>query len=328
MTTRRQFIEITAALGASLAVSPGRALGAMAPQKVSRTRLVLGCAVRATVLGEPRAAGEACDFALDAVTRVDDELSLFLPGSALSRLNREGSTDRAPESLRICLAHALEMARASEGAFDPTVEPLLQLVARSFRERGGPPSEDELASERAKVGFAQVWMSGSRVRLPKDVALTLNAIAKGYAMDEARAALQARGASEVLVAASGDMAVGKGRWNLAMQNPLRPDELLERPPFHPPPGGMGASGGYMNSFTLDRSWHHILDPRTGHSPTHFAGVVVSASSAIEADALGTATLVLPEKDAVALADARGAALFAVRKDGSEVHSSRARAAGL
>jgi FAD:protein FMN transferase len=328
MTTRRQFIEVSAVLGASLAVSPARAFGAPAPQKVSRTRLLLGCAVRATVMGEPRAAEDACDFALDAVARVDDELSLFLPGSALSRLNRELFTDRAPDSLRICLAHALEVAQASRGAFDPTVEPLLQVVARSFRERGGPPSEDELDAARAHVGFARVSLSGSRVRLPPGTALTLNAIAKGYAMDEARNALLTRGASQVLVAASGDMAVGPGRWNLAIQNPLRPQELLERAPFHPSPGGMGASGGYMNSFTLDRSWHHILDPRTGHSPTHFAGVVVSASSAIEADALGTATLVLPEAEALALADARGAALFAVRSDGSEVHSSRAIATGL
>lgn len=328
MTTRRQFIELSAVLGASLAVSPARALGIGAAEKTSRTRLLLGCAVRATVIGEPRAAADACDSALDAVGRVDEELSLFLPGSALSRLNRDGFTDAAPESLRICLSHALEMAKASGGAFDPTVEPLLQVVARSFRERGGPPSEEVLASARAKVGFDRVAMSGSRVRLPKDGALTLNAIAKGYAMDEARAALLARGASQVLVAASGDMAVGPGRWNLAMQDPLHPEELLVRAPFHPPPGGMGASGGYMNSFTLDRSWHHILDPRTGHSPTHFAGVVVSAGSAIEADALGTATLVLAEAEALALVDARGAALFAVRKDGSELHSRRAVAAGL
>jgi len=328
MTTRRQFIELSAVLGASLAVSPARAFGAKATEKVSRTRLLLGCAVRATVIGEPRAAADACDVALDAVARVDEELSLFLPGSALSRLNRDGFTDEAPESLRICLAHALEMAKASGGAFDPTVEPLLQVVARSFRERGGPPSEEELASARTKVGFSRVSMSGSRVRLPTDGALTLNAIAKGYAMDEARAALQSHGASEVLVAASGDMAVGPGHWNLAMQDPLHPAELLVRAPFHPPPGGMGASGGYMNAFTLDRRWHHILDPRTGHSPTHFAGVVVSASSAIEADALGTAMLVLAEAEALALADARGAALFAVRKDGSEVHSRRAVATGL
>jgi hypothetical protein len=54
--------------------------------------------------------------------------------------------------------------------------------------------------------------------------------------------------------------------------PLHPEEVLEREPFHPPPGGMGVSGGYMNHFTQDRTWHHIVDPRTGHSPTHFGRV--------------------------------------------------------
>jgi FAD:protein FMN transferase len=328
MTTRRQFIEMSAVLGAALTVPSVRAMGAGRVEKVSRTRLLLGCAVRATVIGERPEAQKACDAALDAVGGVDEELSLFIPGSALSRLNRDGFTDGAPESLRICLSHALEMAQESNGAFDPTVEPLLQVVARSFRERGGPPTDAELASARLDVGFGRVSMSGSSIRLPRGGAITLNAIAKGYAMDRARATLLALGASKVLIAASGDMAVGPAPWNLALQDPLRPDQLLERAPFHPPPGGMGASGGYMNSFTVDRSWHHIVDPRTGHSPTHFAGVVVSAGSAIEADALSTATLVLPEPEALKLADARGAAFFAVRRDGSQVRSHRAEEAGL
>jgi thiamine biosynthesis lipoprotein len=335
MTTRRQVIELFATLSAGALLGAKAAFGgdpsAAAGHRVSRTRLALGCAVRCTVVG---AAGEdglaeaAAQAALDAVGRVDAELSLFLPGSALSRLNREGFLAEVPESLRQSLAKGLEMAHASGGAFDPSVQPLIELVARSFKERGGPPSDALLGEARSRVDWRRVQLVDSTVTLPKGFALTLNGVAKGYAMDLARRALLARGASEVLITASGDMAVEGSGFRLALQDPLHPEQLLDRPDWKPPRGGVGSSGGYMNAFTIDRKWHHIVDPRTGRSPTHFSGVVVHAASALEADALSTACFVLAEPAALALADSRGAALLAVRADGSTVRSRGADAVGL
>ena len=335
MTTRRQVIELFATLSAGAALGASAALGGTEAarrvgtgRRTSRTRLALGCAVRCTVVGDEPRAEAAAEAALDAVSRVDQELSLFIPGSALSRLNRDGYADEVPESLRVTLAKGLEMARASNGACDPSAQPLIALIASSFKERGGPPGDEQLEAARRLVDWRQVELIGGSVRMPPGFKLTLNGIAKGYAMDQARRALLARGASQVLITASGDMAVEGSGFRLALQDPLHPERVLYRDDWMAPTGGVGTSGGYMNTFTVDRRWHHIVDPRTGRSPNHFSGVVVHAFSALEADALATACFVLPDPAALALVDTRGAALFAVRADGSMVRSSGAAAVGL
>jgi len=330
MTTRREFLELFATLGAGAVLVPGSVALAENVVKVSRTRLALGTMVKVTVVGDPTGAGAACDAALDAVSSIEDELSLFLPGSALCRLNRDGFLENPPPSLRDCLSHALKLSQASNGAFDPTVEPVLAVIRNAFAQHEAPPSAEALARALPLVDFRRVFMDDSGIRLPKGGAVTLNGVAKGYAMDKAREALVKHGATRTLMAASGDMAVGSTDFNIALRDPHHPEAALEHDggPWRPPSGGVGSSGGYMNRFSRDGRWHHITDPRTGHSPTHFAGVVVHARTAMEADALSTTCFVLPEAQALALADSQGAALLAIRADGTQVRSGLAAAMKL
>jgi thiamine biosynthesis lipoprotein len=317
MATPREVLQVAATLGPPDGPT----------ERVRRLRLLLGGMVQITVVGEREAAGSAADAALDAVEAVEQELSLYLPDSALCRLNRDGQLDHPPEGLRRCLQMALEVAQASNGAFDPTVQPVLALVAASFAAHNAPPDAAAIAAALVHVGHQRVQLGPTRVALEPGMALTLNGVAKGHAMDQARAALRARGATAILAAASGDVAVEGGPWKLALRDPHRPDQALERV-WQPEPGGVGGSGGYMNVFSRDGAWHHITDPRTGLCPRHFAGVVVHATTALEADALSTALFVLPEAEALALADRRGVALLAFRQDGTEARSQEAVRQGL
>ena len=85
---------------------------------------------------------------------------------------------------------------------------------------------------------------------------------------------------------------------------------------------IATSGDYMQAFTEDRRFHHIIDPRSGASPIETSGVSVVAGSAMEADALSTAALVLGPDDGIALLERRrGVEGLIVTKDGRRVRSS-------
>jgi thiamine biosynthesis lipoprotein len=137
------------------------------------------------------------------------------------------------------------------------------------------------------------------------MAVTLDGIAKGYIVDQAVEVLKTRGATSVLVNAGGDIAsagesFGGDPWRIGLQDPRVADGSL---------GVLGlrgesvaTSGDYVHYLTPDMSLHHILDPRTGSSPEHTSGVSVVAPSAMAADALSTATLVLGPREGIELLD--------------------------
>jgi thiamine biosynthesis lipoprotein len=127
------------------------------------------------------------------------------------------------------------------------------------------------------------------------MSVTLDGIAKGYVVDRTVATLVGAGADRVLVDAGGDMASGgQGSidepWTVAVQDPR--DESRAVGLVRLAGECIATSGDYLQSFTEDRSAHHIIDPRTGRSPAHTASVSVVAESAMAADALSTAVMVL------------------------------------
>jgi len=133
----------------------------------------------------------------------------------------------------------------------------------------------------------------------------LDGIAKGYIVDRAVEVLRRRGADRVLVNAGGDMAsageaLGGAAWRIGLQDPRVPDGNLGVVQLQGE--SVATSGDYMQYLTPDMSLHHILDPRTGSSPGHTSGVSVVAPSAMAADALSTAALVLGPRAGIELLD--------------------------
>ena len=119
--------------------------------------------------------------------------------------------------------------------------------------------------------------------------------------------------------ASGGIAVAHSPWTVGLQDPRRPEALIGRVQLEG--GSVATSGDYLRHFTPDRRHHDILDPRTGLSPDQVSSATVVATSAAEADALSTASLVLGVVDGIALLDAYGDAEgLLVSKDGGRVSS--------
>jgi len=242
------------------------------------------------------AAGAMVDEAFTEMARLEAILSRHRPDTPLSQLNASGRIDRAPSELLHVMTQALDYARMSGGAFDPTVAPLLKLYA-SRAERGeGLPDAATVANALPLVGYEGVHIKGAGLAFDRPgMSVTLDGIAKGYVVDRAVATLVAAGADRVLVDAGGDMASGgQGSidepWTVAVQDPR--DERGAVGLVRLAGECIATSGDYLQWFTEDRSAHHIIDPRTGRSPTHTAAVSVVAESAMAADALSTAVMVL------------------------------------
>ena len=283
---------VSVCLARLLAIVP--AAGAGAPP-CRELRLVMGTTaeLRVSGLANPRA---ALDAGFEALARTDERLSLWKP-SELQRLDDAGAGVLSAQGFRV-LRHALEIAAASGGAFDPTVEPLVR-AAGGF---GDPPralSAEERRALLARVGHARVRIDAATrgVRLG-GTRVVLDGIAKGDAADEALAALRRAGARSGLVDLGGSSLAAFGE-------PLFV-ELRDPAGRGRPWAAFRAAEASVSSSGDDQKPGHILDPRSGRPASAVLQATVVASKGIEADALSTALFVLGAEAGLALVARRGA----------------------
>jgi thiamine biosynthesis lipoprotein len=322
--SRRGFLRISAILG--LGVSAGGWLLAheTAAVTVSETRLLMGSIANLTVVSaDAPHARLALTAAFDRMQALEAIFSRFQPESWLSQLNRTGSVRGTPPEFRTVIDHAVKVSDLSEGAFDISVEPLLALYRAAARS-GDRPDAVAVKAARALIDYRAIDIRSDQVRLLRPgMALTLDGIAKGYIIDEGIGTLEAYGLTKAMVEVGGDLhARGPEPWHIGIQSPhAAPDAISRVVEVHNQ--ALTTSGDYVSTFTDDRSLHHILDPRSGLSPTELSSVSVTASSACTADALSTALMVMGVESGVRLLQRMESvsALF-IGKDGRVTASSR------
>lgn len=276
---------------------------------VTAGRPAMGTLVSVSALGrtQPRLE-EAIGRAFDEMDRLIGIFSRFESASALSALNDAGRLDRPPPELAYVVERALEYHTITGGAFDVTVEPLVNL----FRDRlGGPrpaaPSDAEIREALARVGAAEVTASRREIRFGRrDMGITLDGIAKGYIVDAMADTLARGGVRNFLINAGGDIrtagAGAEGRpWTVGVRDPAASGTFPDV--IHLTGAAVATSGGYEIYFDPERRFHHIVDAATGRSPSTSASVSVVAPTATAADALATAVFVMGAGRGVALVDA-------------------------
>ncbi len=333
-TGRRQALRFALGAGAAMAgaaVSPAALCYAGASlQWRDRALIAFGTTVWLQAGHADAAVAEAgIAAAAAAVQRVDQEMSLFRPDSQVCRLNREGLLLRPDAELVSLLRLARKIAAESSGQFDPTVQPLWALWARSHGQ-GRRPDAAELAAARALVDWRGLQVSDTAIRLARPgMAITLNGIAQGHAADMARAALLRHGVRDALLDTGEWWPMGASRqggaWQLGVADPRGAKllgALLGTLPGTLPADGraLACSSDDKLAFSTDRRDHHILDPRSGYSPTELATVVVAAHSAALADGLTKPMFMGGLNDALALARRWGVDVLAVDKAGRVVVS--------
>lgn len=263
-----------------------------------------------------------------ALDRVVAQMSTWEADSDISRYNRApaGSWHHLPDEFHAVLSAALEIAQASEGAFDPTVGPMVELWgfgAAGTRQR--VPEAQAIALASLRCGWQRLQLDGRRVLQPGAAALDLSGIAKGFGVDCVHRALLRSGIDSALIEVGGEL-FGYGRkpdgsaWRVLVESAPDEDAGSALPPRVLALDGLAVatSGDRWHRFDADGTrYTHTFDPRTGAPVPHApAAVTVLAPHAMQADAWATAMTVLGVD--AGLAHARKAELavrFLARKDG-------------
>jgi FAD:protein FMN transferase len=258
---------------------------------------------------EPSADGptpDAVRAAIEGELRlVDEQMSTWRDDSVLAVARRAPGAVDVPAPLAEVVAGALALAEATDGAFDPTVQPLMELWGLHGSARANWPSDAQIAAARAQVDWRRVGLAakadgGHRLDVG-GTALDLSAIAKGYAVDRVAGAMAALGLASRFVEVGGEVrSAGPNpsgaAWTVGVSLPdplAAPSELALV--VRAPDAAIATSGNYRNRVVIDgRVVHHTMDPRRGAPvETDIASVTVIAPDCATADGWATALMVLP-----------------------------------
>jgi len=260
-----------------------------------RSEFLLGTIVEVTASDK-----RAFDIVFDEISRIENLLSKYKPESEIARLNSSGKLKVSAETKDI-IQLAKNLFHESDGAFDITVSPAVDLWKESIETKSSP-NKKRIAAARKLIGSEKIIINTqtSEIKfLKKGMKVDLGGIAKGYAVDSAVCKLREEGIKSCLINVGGDIyCLGKkGRrpWRIGIQDPREPDKFIKLLELNNK--AVTTSGDYEQYFIIDnRRYSHIINPKTG-SPVenNVCSVTVVAQDCMRADALATAIFVLGEK---------------------------------
>ena len=282
-------------------VSCGRVSG---ERTVSKTYFLMDTVIEIKLrCGEETAAPvfSACGEIMSGVEAV---LSRTVSDSAVSRFNTEGQW-QVDAAFSKVVQTALDVSGATDGAFDPTVEPIVSLWKRC-EEQGRLPAEEELRECLAHVGTEHlVWEENTLTRTDPATALDLGALGKGYAIDLVVDYLEKTEVPGGVVSFGGNVAVFGAKKNgeayrIGLRDPQNTAGVLGY--LSVPSGVISVSGDYERYVTINGArYHHIIDPKTGYpAESGLRSVAVLCEDGTLADALSTALFVMGVEEAMAL----------------------------
>ena len=301
---RRSFLKLSGILGlgmASAGIIPATAEAVKFNRKlykVSETRLAMGTFVSMTLIHPNKdQAEEAMGMAFHEIHRLTGLLNRFDDKTAVGQLNKDGYLKDIPSEMTEVVAAALHYHQMSQGAFDITVKPLVDLFEEKL---GGKnqllPTQKEIKRALELVGSQKIRLSEGKIIFQKPgMGITLDGIAKGYVVDQVSERLSEYKIENHLINAGGDIKTKGAKadnrpWMVAIEDPSKaknyPDIIQMRD------GAVATSGNYEIFYDREKMFHHIVDPNSGLSPDLKNSVSVRAETTMEADALSTSVFVM------------------------------------
>ena len=278
-------------------------------------RLVMGTFARAVVIAEDSNTAKKCiENAFTQINTVDELMSDYKSDSEISRANKNGAKTAVHLSKATyeVLQRSIEFSKLTDGAFDVTIGPLVDLF-RAAKDKQVLPGQDEIAQAKSKVGFEKLKLDekNKTVQFAVDgMRLDLGGIAKGYAVDKAVEMMQACGATGGMVDLGGDIRCfgaplkGRDHWLIGLQNPNLDEDVGEQNlmlKLKLTNGAVATSGDYQQFVLIEGKRHsHIINRKNGTSSEGLSSVTIIADNATDADALATAVTVMGTEKGIAL----------------------------
>ncbi|MHC8315177.1 FAD:protein FMN transferase [Pseudomonas sp. LB3P31] len=235
------------------------------------------------------------------LAQVDQQMSTYRSDSDIERFNHLPAShcQKMPAPVLELVRVGQQLSQQSEGSYDLTVEPLLNLWGFGPQAREEKvPTAQALAEVRQRVGYQHLRIENDQLCKDAAVEVDFNSIAAGYAVDTIAARLESMGIRDYLAEATGELkAAGRKPdgtpWRIALEEP-RDDQQVEQRIIAVDNYAVSTSGDYRNYFQQDgRRYSHTFDARTGAPVAHtLASVTVIHPSALMADGLSTLLLIL------------------------------------
>ena len=307
--SRRRFIFISAA-----AIAMPKSASSRQPLVQWKSN-AMGASARLAISGMSKSQAKAhIDNVRSEISRLENIFSLYRDDSILSRLNKDGFYYAPPLEFAQLLAQVATIHKATNGAFDPTIQPLWLAYAKSQ----GKPDTKTIERDRNQIGWNNVHFDANKIVFKKSqMAITLNGIAQGFITDRIADLLRAGGLKNVVVSvgeivAMGERAPGEG-WKIGISEKEdgAADEYLTLSDT-----AIATSAPLGTVLDSSSDIGHIIDPKTGTAPNHWKRISIIHPSAAIADGLSTAfaTMTRTEIEA-AISDFPGARLIAIDKAG-------------
>jgi len=238
---------------------------------------------------------------LDELQKVDDALSMFNDTSIISKINRNEAV-KTNKFFENVFKTAKRISQETDGAFDITVAPLVNLWGFGFK-HAQEPSQAALDSIMPLIGWQKVTLSQHEIKKenPKTM-LDCSAIAKGYACDVVALLLQRYGVENYMIEIGGEIVTRghnpeRSAWRVGVEKPTEDSvatthqiakilQLNNR--------AMATSGNYRNFYYKNgKKYAHTINPKTGKPVQHsLLSATVLAPSCAEADAYATSFMVM------------------------------------
>ncbi len=295
---------------------------------VTRSREMMGTRITLAFSGVTADQAEpGFQAAFAELERVEQVMNEWKPDSALSRINAaSGSKGFVPAPADLCevLRRSLDAAKRTQGIFDPSWAALRDVWRFGAGQERRVPDAAAVKAACPLVSYRDVELrpgkdGGCGVRLKKaGMKLGLGGVAKGWAVDQAVAALRALGFKDFFVQAGGDLYAAGSReghpWRVGIRDPRGPeDQYFAR--IELSDAAFSTSGDYERFFIADgKRYHHLIDPRTCHPARASRSATVLARTATEAEFLTKAAFILGGLPALDLVASWGASVVLVTED--------------
>ncbi len=280
------------------------------PEKYEESRTMMNTFFKVTVYSDNKNfASQAINAAYTRMAEIEKVASIFDPNAEAYRLNQQGFIDNPSLDLVRLIRQSIEAGRVTNGAFDITVQPLLDLWGNMDLKLWEKPIEVQQAMVNEKmplIGSDKIEITQDRIALKEPgMKITLGGITKGYAVDEAVKVLKDMGVRSALVAAGGEIgSLGtkpNGEpWMISLVNPDNTTESLAT--FKFAQKSVSTSGNYERYFSPDKKVSHIMNPKTGFSASDCISVTIIAANNTETDTLATSVFVLGPDEGMRLVE--------------------------
>ena len=243
---------------------------------VKHTQMMMGTIVNITVCSEDiDSARQAISATVSRMQSLSDMMSTYVEDSPLSQLNRDGILEKAPPELIEVFTLSHQLSELTNGAFDPTIFPLLGRY-KQVKDTGVLPPSQELEKLLELVNYKHIEIGENNTIqfTHPGTQATLDGIAKGFIVDSGIDVLKSHGLANAFVEAGGDLMATGTRpdgepWKIGIRNP-RNDDLEKMDKIGLSDMAIATSGDYLQYFTEDKKIHHIINPFTGYSPVETA----------------------------------------------------------